>query len=190
MTPPSMAADCISSPAAARTISQHSAAPLQGRPHASGRAVTRGRIAAVLLAAGMMAGATLSSAPQAHAASKPPRLVAFDWAKSQAGKPYLYGGTGPNGYDCSGLVYAAYKRAGFTLPRTTQDMLASGKFSRTGNPRAGELAFFGTGHVEFVTNERRTTYGALHSGTVLWWHKWYSGSSWHPTVYLYVRNAG
>ena len=125
--------------------------------------MTRGRIAAVLLAAGMMAGATLSSAPRADAATKPPRLVAFHWAKTQAGKPYLYGGTGPNGYDCSGLVYEAYRHAGFALPRTTQDMLASGKFGRTSSPRAGELAFFGTGHVEFVTNERHTTYGALHS---------------------------
>lgn len=76
----------------------------------------------------------------------PPRLVAFDWARTQAGKPYAYGGTGPNSYDCSGLVYATYKRAGFTLPRTTQGMLASGMFGRTGNPKAGELAFFGTGH--------------------------------------------
>ena len=185
MTPPSMAADGIASATAALTISQHSAAPLQGRSDARWRAVTRGRIAAVLLAGG-----TLSSAPRAHAATNPPRLVAFDWAKSQAGKPYIYGGTGPNGYDCSGLVYAAYKRAGFTLPRTTNEMLSSSKFGRTGNPRPGELAFFGTGHVEFVTNEHNTTYGALHSGTVLWWHKWYSGSSWHPTVYLYVRHAG
>ena len=119
MTPPSMAADGIASATAALTISQHSAAPLQGRSQARRRAVTRGRIAAVLLAAGLMAGGTLSSAPRAHAATNPPRLVAFDWAKSQAGKPYIYGGTGPNGYDCSGLVYAAYKRAGFTLPRTT-----------------------------------------------------------------------
>lgn len=190
MTPPSMAGDGIASATAALTISQHSAAPLRGRPHTRWRAVTRGRIAAVLLAAGLTTGATLSSALSAHAATKPPRLVAFDWAKTQAGKPYIYGGTGPNGYDCSGLVYAAYKRAGFTLPRTTQDMLASGKFGRTGNPRPGELAFFGTGHVEFVTNEHHTTYGALHSGTVLWWHKWYSGSSWHPTVYLYVKHAG
>src|ERR1700735_5892922 len=139
MTPPSMAADWITSPTAALTISQHSAAPLQGRPHARWGAVTRGRIAAVLLAAGMMAGATLSSAPRADAATKPPRLVAFHWAKTQAGKPYLYGGTGPNGYDCSGLVYEAYRHARFTLPRTTQDMLASGKFGRTRSPRAGEL---------------------------------------------------
>ena len=190
MTLPSMAAGGITSATAAVTISKRPAVSLQGRLHARRRAVTRGRIAAVLLSTGLMAGATLSSAPRAHASATPPRLVAVDWARTQAGKPYAYGGTGPNSYDCSGLVYAAYKRAGFTLPRTTQEMLASGMFGRTGNPRTGELAFFGTGHVEFVTNEYHTTFGALHSGTVVWWHKWYSGSSWHPTVYLYVRHAG
>lgn len=190
MTLPSMAADGSASATAAVTIPQHSPEPLPGRPHARWRTVTRGRIAAVLMSAGLLAGATLSSAPPAHAAATPPRLAAFHWAKTQAGKPYQYGGTGPNGFDCSGLVYAAYKAAGFTLPRTTQGMLASSMLGRTGNPRPGELAFFGTGHVEFVTTEYHTTYGALHSGTVLWWHKWYSGSSWHPTVYLYVKHAG
>ena len=75
------------------------------------------------LSAGLMACATLLPAPLAHAAAKPPRVVAFAWAKTQAGKPYIYGGTGPKGYDCSGLVYAAYKRVGFTLPRTTEEML-------------------------------------------------------------------
>jgi cell wall-associated NlpC family hydrolase len=190
MTLPSMAAGGTASTTAAVTISNRSTTPRQGPRHARRRAVTCGRIAAVLLSAGLTAGATVSSAPVAHAATNPPRLVAFDWARTQAGKPYIYGGTGPKGYDCSGLVYAAYKRAGFTLPRTTEGMLASGMFGRTGNPKAGELAFFGSTHVEFVTNEYHTTYGALHSGTVLWWHKWYSSSSWHPTVYLYVKHAG
>jgi cell wall-associated NlpC family hydrolase len=190
MTLSSMAAGRITLGTAAVTISRRLATPCQGRPRAGWRAVTRGRMAAVLLSAGLMAGATLSAGPQAHAAATPPRLVAFDWARTQAGKPYIYGGTGPKGYDCSGLVYAAYKRAGFTLPRTTQEMLASSKFGRSTKPKPGELAFFGTDHVEFVTNEFHTTFGALHPGTKIWWHKWYAGSSWHPTVYLYVKHAG
>jgi len=190
MTSPSMAGDGIAPPTATLTIPQHSATPVQGRPRARWRALTHGKVAAVLLAVGLVAGTTLLSAASAHAGTKPPRLVAFDWAKAQAGKPYIYGGTGLNGYDCSGLVYAAYKRAGFTLPRTTLGMLSSSRLGRTGSPRGGELAFFGTGHVEFVTWERHVTYGALHSGTSLWWHRWYSGSSWHPTVYLYVKHAG
>jgi NlpC/P60 family len=186
----SMAAGGIAPAAAAVTIPQRSEAPVPGRPQVRWLAVTRGRMLAALLSAGLMACATLLPAPLAHAAAKPPRVLAFAWAKTQAGKPYIYGGTGPKGYDCSGLVYAAYKHVGFTLPRTTEEMLDSSKFGRSNHPIAGELAFFGTGHVEFVTNEYHTTYGALRPGTVLGWHKWYSGSSWHPTVYLYVKHAG
>jgi cell wall-associated NlpC family hydrolase len=190
MTLPSMAAGGTASATAAVTISQHTTVPVQPRPRTGWRALTCGRIAAVLLSAGLMAGAALASAPQAHASTRPPRLAAFHWAKQQAGKPYIYGGTGPRGFDCSGLVYAAYRKAGFRLPRTTQGMLSSSKLGRTGQPKPGELAFFGTGHVEFVTTEYHTTYGALHSGTRLWWHKWYAGSWWHPTEYMYVKHAG
>jgi cell wall-associated NlpC family hydrolase len=159
--------------------------------------MTRHKIAAALVSAGLMAGTTLAGAPQAHASVTQaqasgapfPRLVAYQWAESQAGKPYQYGGTGPGGYDCSGLVWAAYRHAGFTLPRTTQQMLASPMLGRTGSPNPGELAFFGSGHVEFVTYTSHLTYGALGPGTTVWWHTWYPGSGWQPTVYMYVKGA-
>jgi cell wall-associated NlpC family hydrolase len=152
--------------------------------------VIRSSVATALLSAGLIAGTTLAPVPQAQAASQVlPRLAAFDWAKTQAGKPYEYGGTGPYGYDCSGLVYAAYRRAGFNLPRTTQEMLSSSMLGRTNAPNPGELAFFGSNHVEFVTYLNHVTYGALHTGTVMGWHTWYPGSGWQPTVYLYVKGA-
>jgi cell wall-associated NlpC family hydrolase len=46
------------------------------------------------------------------------RLAAVNFAKQEvlAGKPYVWGAQGPNAYDCSGLVYAAYKAAGLTAP--------------------------------------------------------------------------
>jgi cell wall-associated NlpC family hydrolase len=45
--------------------------------------------------------------------------TALDFAYQQIGKPYIYGGTGPAGYDCSGLTQAAWRSAGVDLPRTT-----------------------------------------------------------------------
>ena len=46
------------------------------------------------------------------------RLAAVEYAKQQvqARKPYIWGAEGPNAFDCSGLVYAAYKSAGLSYP--------------------------------------------------------------------------
>ncbi|HUN38543.1 MAG TPA: C40 family peptidase [Trebonia sp.] len=50
----------------------------------------------------------------------PPQVVtAIAYALRQLGKPYVWGGDGPGGYDCSGLVMLAYEAAGISLPRTT-----------------------------------------------------------------------
>jgi len=56
------------------------------------------------------------------------RLKAVEFAKKQvlAGKPYVWGDEGPNAFDCSGLVYAAYKYAGFGWP--IWDRLNSGLY--------------------------------------------------------------
>lgn len=53
-------------------------------------------------------------------------VTAIEYALAQLGKPYVYGGTGPNGYDCSGLVMEAYLAAGVSLPRTTYQQVYSG----------------------------------------------------------------
>lgn len=91
---------------------------------------------------------------------------ALAWARTQAGKPYVYGGTGPYGYDCSGLVMMAYEHAGAQLPRTTYGMLGSGMLTWTSSPRPGDLAFYGSGHVELYAGNGET-WGAHDSGTVI-----------------------
>lgn len=53
-------------------------------------------------------------------------VTAVKYALAQLGKPYVYGGVGPNGYDCSGLVMEAYLAAGISLPRTTFQQVYSG----------------------------------------------------------------
>jgi cell wall-associated NlpC family hydrolase len=110
---------------------------------------------------------------------------AAHWAASQVGKPYVYGGIGPYGYDCSGLVYTAYRRYGFALPRTTYQLLASWHLYRVSSPRRGDRAFYGSGHVEILTGTWGVTFGMLHSGTVAGYHRW--NAYWYPTAFYRVR---
>jgi cell wall-associated NlpC family hydrolase len=52
--------------------------------------------------------------------------IAIAYALEQLGKPYIWGGTGPAGYDCSGLVMMAYQAAGISIPRTTYQQVDAG----------------------------------------------------------------
>lgn len=68
--------------------------------------------------------------------------VALDFAYNQIGKPYVWGGTGPGGYDCSGLTQAAWGQAGVSLPRTTYDQVNAGQRVSWENKQPGDLLFF------------------------------------------------
>jgi cell wall-associated NlpC family hydrolase len=78
---------------------------------------------------------------------------AVDYAYSQLGTPYLWGGDGPSGFDCSGLVQTAYASAGIQLPRTAQAQYDAGPPVPLGEPlQPGDLIFFGAdaAHVDHV----------------------------------------
>ena len=47
--------------------------------------------------------------------------------ESKLGKPYVWGATGPNSFDCSGLMQWAYKKIGVNIPRTSYDQSRYGK---------------------------------------------------------------
>ncbi len=93
-----------------------------------------------------MTGAVTGASSQAAA-------VAVAYALSQLGTPYRWGGEGPGGFDCSGLVQAAYQAAGIELPRTAQQQYDAGPPVPAGQPlQPGDLVFFGTDsrHVDHV----------------------------------------
>lgn len=54
-------------------------------------------------------------------------MAALNLAMTQVGKPYRWGGTGPNNWDCSGLVQWAFRSVGINLPRVSQQQARVGK---------------------------------------------------------------
>ena len=71
-----------------------------------------------------------------------PVRTAIGYAVAQLGKPYVWGGTGPSGFDCSGLVMMAYRAAGISLPRTTYEQVYAGQpVYDTGTLTPGDLIF-------------------------------------------------
>ena len=117
----------------------------------------------------------------------PPRELAYQWAETQAGTRYQYGGQGNGGYDCSGLVRAAYLRAGIWLPRTTGEMLQYWRLDQESSPRQGDLVFFGSGHIELYAG-RDQSFGAENNRTGTWWNRWWPGD-WWPTAFYRVSGA-
>ena len=74
---------------------------------------------------------------------------AIAFAQAQIGKPYVFGHTGPDSYDCSGLVYAAYKHANppVILTPYTVTMLTQGRPVAKSELQPGDLIFPDSGHV-------------------------------------------
>lgn len=82
------------------------------------------------------AGGGPAAAPSAQVAA----VLAY--ARAQLGKPYLWGGSGPAAYDCSGLTSQAYAAAGITLPRTSETQWRAGAAVPAGAEQPGDLVFF------------------------------------------------
>ncbi|MFD9332864.1 C40 family peptidase [Streptomyces sp. NPDC060028] len=78
-----------------------------------------------------------------------------NFARAQVGKAYVMGGTGPSSFDCSGLVQAAYRQAGISLPRMSQAQSSAGT---------------------------SVSLSALEPGDILYWGS--KGSAYHVAVYV------
>jgi cell wall-associated NlpC family hydrolase len=106
---------------------------LLAAPHAS---ALRDSVPAGLPAIGLP---RLDRTPPAMASPRAGRAVAF--ALAQRGKPYRWGAHGPTAYDCSGLVWAAWRAAGVAIPRTAAGQLA-GLPGVGGRLQAGDLVVY------------------------------------------------
>lgn len=107
------------------------------------------RTICVLLTLQLLAGCASDTALQAPgpAHHSPSTLVhpGLSIAASLIDRPYHYGGSSPRGFDCSGLVYYAYGKAGIRVPRTTQAQYRHARQVPVSRPQPGDLLFFRLG---------------------------------------------
>ncbi|MDO8963777.1 MAG: NlpC/P60 family protein [Coriobacteriia bacterium] len=93
---------------------------------------------------------------------------ALSVARRYLGVPYLWGGTTPSGFDCSGLMQYAYRETGISLPRTSRSQYRIGAFipaDRLDLLEPGDLVFFGYGG-----DSRRVHHVGMYAGNNVFLH--------------------
>jgi cell wall-associated NlpC family hydrolase len=83
-----------------------------------------------------------SSTSSSTATGSAAAVIAF--VKAQIGDAYVSGGTGPNSWDCSGLVQTAFKQVGIDLPRVSQDQSTAGTQVSLDNLQPGDILYWGS----------------------------------------------
>ncbi|MBD3011238.1 C40 family peptidase [Streptomyces sp. 5-10] len=136
------AADRLAALRASRTAAAHHKRTVQEKLAAADRLLARLTLEQRqrLLAARDADKAAGSLAPVAGRAAR-----AVSYAYAALGKPYVWGATGPHGYDCSGLTQAAWRAAGVALPRTTYTQINAGQRVTRDQLAPGDLVFFYSG---------------------------------------------
>jgi peptidoglycan DL-endopeptidase CwlO len=127
-------------------------------------------------------------------AAAPAALRAVAYALAQRGKPYVWGAEGPDTFDCSGLVQAAYASAGISLPRTARPQWRATPGVPTSQMIPGDLLFFATDasnwdsihHVGIYLGNGRMIH-APQSGDVVriapvWWEEFFGATRVVPAV--------
>ncbi|WP_439936739.1 C40 family peptidase [Nocardia sp. N13] len=134
---------------------------------------------------------TTTSKTQARTAARrvSNRVVsAKDTAMRQRGDAYAYGGAGPERFDCSGLIFYSYRRAGFDVPRTSGAQAGFARRIGKKAMRPGDLMFFyGSGGVYHAAIFLKWSHGhavMVHSPgsgesvqvAVPWTSRWFGGT--------------
>ena len=115
-------------------------------------------------------------------------ISAKDIAMRQRGDAYAYGAAGPDRFDCSGLVFYSFRRAGFPVPRTSGAQAGFTRRIAKQDMRAGDLMFFyGSGGVYHAAIFLKWSHGhavMVHSPgsgqrvrvAVPWTSSWFGGT--------------
>lgn len=130
-------------------------------------AIFRTRSAALLplvLVAALVA-VMVALAPAANASTRSQKIgVGLDVVRHQKGDPYRYGAAGPRAFDCSGLIYYSFRKAGFThIPRSSDAQAHHMNRLKRSHMRRGDFVFFYQG--------RAAAHNVYHVGVFAGWKK-------------------
>jgi peptidoglycan DL-endopeptidase CwlO len=123
-------------------------------------------------------------------------VAAVRFAERFRGTPYVWAGTTPAGFDCSGFTRFVYAHFGISLPHSSYAQWALGRHVPRSQLRPGDLVFFGLGHVGIWIGAGRFIH-APHTGTVVsianvrrgWYAASYSGAVRLPGTSALLRPA-
>lgn len=121
-------------------------APAKTNYYAQANTTVKTQQAATYSAPAQNTTATKPAQHQTQQASSQAAQTVVNAAKSQIGKPYVWGATGPNAYDCSGLVQYAYSQAGKNIGRTTYQQAGAGQHVSVSQAQAGDILMWGDYH--------------------------------------------
>ena len=161
-------------------------------------ATLRARSAALLplMLVSVLVATTFALAPAADAASRRQQKIGtgMDVVRHQKGDPYSYGADGPGAFDCSGLVYYSFRKAGFKgIPRSSDDQARfMNRIERRKNMRKCDLVFFYDGgssagnvyHVGVFSGWKNGHRMIIHAPygdqrvhrSKIWTNKWFPGT--------------
>lgn len=95
------------------------------------------------------------------AGSSEASMNAVEAALSKVGAPYSWGATGPDAFDCSGLIYWAYGKQGMSIPRTSQAQLSGGTPVSMDQLQPGDVVgYYGGSHVGMYIGDGQIVHAA------------------------------
>ncbi|MEV8389369.1 MULTISPECIES: C40 family peptidase [unclassified Streptomyces] len=92
---------------------------------------------------GSSSGSSASTSSKSTSGATGSAAAVLAFAQAQLGDAYIMGSTGPNAWDCSALVQAAYRQIGVDLPRVSQDQSTAGTQVSLSNLQPGDILYWG-----------------------------------------------
>lgn len=112
--------------------------------------------------------------PSAYALrkEKPTASAIISTAKKYIGVPYVWGGSTPSGFDCSGFVQYVFNAHGISLPRVSKEQYSIGKKVSKANLKAGDLVFFntegnGVSHLGIYVGNNKFIHASSSKGVII-----------------------